>query len=183
MNVIRDLRHIMIMAGLIAIAGVSVQMIRSAMVPKSFGEQGPYRADALATIAAQEIRFPTDAKCHACHDDVREERAESLHATVACVHCHGFGKDHIAEAELAASSNEDASVTPAKPWDGQFPSTIDLFITQDQKTCLVCHESVVGMPAEFKKIDVAEHLEEQGADDPESRETCFECHGGHDTAP
>jgi hypothetical protein len=39
------------------------------------------------------------------------------------------------------------------------------------------------MPADFKKIDVAVHLEEQGASEPLSRETCFECHGGHDTAP
>jgi hypothetical protein len=39
------------------------------------------------------------------------------------------------------------------------------------------------MPEDFKKTNVAEHLEEMEADEPTSRETCFECHGGHDTAP
>jgi hypothetical protein len=38
------------------------------------------------------------------------------------------------------------------------------------------------MPEDFMKINVAEHLEEMGAEEPESRETCFECHGNHDTA-
>ncbi|MFC1757640.1 hypothetical protein ACFL2H_02590 [Planctomycetota bacterium] len=184
MRLIRDLRHILIVLAVLVIGGAGGQFLRTAMIPESFGRQGPYRADALVTIASQKSRFPSAEKCHKCHEDVREEREETLHAGVACVHCHGLGEKHIAEAEaIAKSENAEGTVTPAEPWDGQFPSTIDLFISQDRKTCLVCHESVVGMPEDFRKIDVAAHLDEQGADDPDSPDTCFECHGNHDTAP
>ena len=184
MKYIRDVRHLLILLGLILAAGTGMQFFRTALVPESFGQLGPYRADALVTIAAQESRFPSDDKCHVCHEDVQEERAESLHAAVSCVHCHGLGQQHIAQAEkLAASPDQNETVSPAQAWDGQFPSAVDLFITQDRTTCLVCHETIVGMPSEFRQIDVTAHLEEQGADEPDSRETCFECHGGHDTAP
>ena len=69
------------------------------------------------------------------------------------------------------------------PPHGDVRAYIDLFITQDRATCLVCHESMVGMPEGFKQINVAEHLEDMGAEEVKGRDVCFECHMGHDTAP
>ncbi len=182
MELIRNTRHVWLLLFLILIGGVGFQAVRTGLVPETFGQQGPYRAAALATLASQPSVFPADQVCHECHSDVQEERAESLHAAVACVHCHGFGREHIAVARRVADSPGEA-IPPATPWDRKFPTDVDLFVTKDCDTCLVCHEDVVGMPEEFQKIDVAEHLEEMGAEEPEDRETCFECHGGHDTAP
>lgn len=182
MGLVRDTRHVWILLFLIFVGGVGFQAVRTALIPDDFGQLGPYRAAALETIADSPSIFPADTECFECHDSVREERSESLHVAVACVHCHGLARNHMAQAQQAAKS-QDVSVVPAKDWDGKFPSEVDLFVTEDRNTCLVCHEAVVGMPEDFRKIDVAEHLEEMEADEPESRETCFECHGGHDTAP
>ena len=82
-----------------------------------------------------------------------------------------------------AAHDPAVRIEPAAKWDGDFLTSIDLYITRDKRTCLVCHEAAVGMPKDFKKINPAEHLEEQGASEPASQETCFECHGGHNTAP
>ena len=123
-----------------------------------------------------------DAVCLKCHVEVEKERVESLHKAVSCFHCHGLGREHVAQARKAAKSPV-LSVLPAKKWDGNFRTHIDLYITKDKATCLVCHEARVGMPEKFKKINVARHLKEQEASEPKSRESCFECHGGHDTAP
>ena len=84
---------------------------------------------------------------------------------------------------IAAKDDPAVKVAAAAEWDGDFLTKLDLWMTKDRRVCLSCHEAAVGMPDDFKKIDVAVHLEEQGASEPLSRETCFECHGGHDTAP
>ncbi|NOY40944.1 MAG: hypothetical protein GXP26_03780 [Planctomycetes bacterium] len=179
---VRDTRHLWTLLFLVVASGAGFLFVRSKMIPESFGQYGPYRATAMTDLAALPSRFQADATCLECHEDVGEERAEAVHITVRCVHCHGLGEEHIVQARKAAESS-DVSIDPASDWDGDFMTKIDLYITKDRATCLACHESVVGMPEDFQKIDVAEHLEEMGAGEPEDPETCFECHGGHDTAP
>ncbi|HIF30929.1 MAG: hypothetical protein ABGX22_19935 [Pirellulaceae bacterium] len=182
MRFFSDTRHLWILLVLIAAVGGGFLAVRGRMVPESFGQHGPYRAEALTEIASQPSVFQADSVCHECHQDVQEERAESLHKAVRCTHCHGLGREHVVRARKAAESPGFA-IDPAAEWDGSFLTDIDLFTTHDRKTCLVCHEAVVGMPEDFRKINVAEHLEEMEASEPTSREACFECHGGHDTAP
>lgn len=178
----RDTRHLWIVLLLVIAGGGGFVFVRGQVVPKDFGELGPYRASALTELAAQPSRFQEDATCLECHEDVGEERAEAVHITVRCVHCHGLGEKHIAQARKAEES-EDVTIDPAEKWDGDFMTKVDFYITEDRATCLSCHEEVVGMPEDFQKINVAEHLEEMEASEPDSRDTCFECHGGHDTAP
>ena len=179
---VRDTGHLWLLFLLIGLALSGAAALRERMIPATYGDQGPYRAAALEEIASRPSTFPEMETCHQCHEDVHEERAESLHATVHCAHCHGLGREHV---RLARQAEEGADVTVplAEEWDGDFQTTLDLYISHDRKTCLVCHEAVVGMPEDFKKIRLAEHLDEMGASDPEARDTCFECHGNHDTAP
>lgn len=177
----RDAFHLWIVLFVVVAGGSAFLWAQSQMVPKTYGRQGPYRAAALDEIAAKPSVLQADAVCLKCHVEVEEERAESLHSVVSCAHCHGLGREHVAQARKAAKS-PGLTVAPAKKWDGDFMTKIDLYITQDRATCLVCHEARVGMPEKFKKINVAEHLEEMGASEPKGRETCFECHMGHDTA-
>ncbi|MEZ6061361.1 MAG: hypothetical protein R3C19_13535 [Planctomycetaceae bacterium] len=174
----RDARHLRILAVLIVAAGAGALFVRSQIVPPAFGERGPYRAAALEENAAFPSVLQADAKCLSCHAEVQEERAESPHQAVLCMHCHGNGRQHMADAALAAE-DPDHAIPPAEEWDGDFLTKADLFITHDRATCLSCHMSVVGMPSNFRSINVAEHLEEQGAEDIESSSVCFECHTGH----
>jgi hypothetical protein len=167
---------------LIFVGCASFLFVRSQLIPKSFGQHSAYRVDALDEIAARPSVLFADTACLKCHVNVEQERAESLHKVVHCMHCHGLGRNHVAQA-LKAVDLPDSRVDPAEKWDGNFLTGIDLYVTKDRATCLVCHEAKVGMPEKFKKINVAEHLEEMGAEAPGSREACFECHGHHDTAP
>ncbi len=192
MKSIWELRHLWILLSLIVAGGAGLVVARSQMVPETFGDlsgrYGPYRAAALEQIAAKKSQFIADSVCHKCHQDVQQQRAEAKHIAVRCIHCHGKSQEHVAQAEQAARDKAAgkipaATIAPAKQWDGDFLTKIDLYITEDRKVCLVCHEAVVGMPEDFQKINVSEHLEDNEAENPTSRETCFECHGGHDTEP
>jgi len=174
----RNTRHLRILMLLIFTGGGGAFFVRSQMIPADYGQDGPFRHAALAQIAAHPSVLQSDTTCLKCHTNVEEERSESPHAAVRCLHCHGNGKQHIAEATKAAEFPEHA-IPSAKKWDGDFRTHTDLFITHDRATCLSCHTSVVGMPESFLSINVAEHLEEQGAEEINSKNVCFECHEGH----
>ena len=178
-----DSRHLVVLASLLVVGGLAFKVTTRQLVPATFGEKGPYRAAALDELKAEKPPLiPSDALCLECHAEVGQERAEALHKAVACYHCHGLGTQHVAEARKAKGT-PGASYRPAEPWNGDFLTKQDLYNTKNRKVCLVCHEKVVGMPAEFSQIVVAKHLEEEAAEHPESAEACFECHEGHDTAP
>ena len=179
---IADTRHLWMLLVLVVAAGAGFALVREQMVPEDFGEYGPFRTAAMAELAARPSRLQEDATCLECHEDVGEERAEAVHITVRCAHCHGLGEKHIEQARKAEES-DNVTIDPAEEWDGDFYTKVDLYITNDRATCLACHEDVVGMPEDFQKINVAEHLEEMEASEPDSPDVCFECHGGHDTAP
>jgi nitrate reductase cytochrome c-type subunit len=168
--------------GLILAGSAGLLFVRSQMIPKSFGQHSAYRADALDEIAAKPSVLPEETECLKCHVDVKQERAESLHKAVHCMHCHGVARNHVAQA-LKAVASPGSQIDAAQQWDGDFLTAIDLYVTKDRATCLACHEEKVGMPEDFKKINVAAHLEEMGAEEPSRREVCFDCHGPHDTAP
>ncbi|MBT4863883.1 MAG: hypothetical protein HON53_02020 [Planctomycetaceae bacterium] len=178
----RDSLHLWIVSFLVIAGGSVFVWGRGQLVPETYGEQGPYRAAALEKLASKPSVLVSDSVCLKCHADVGEERAESLHKAVSCNHCHGLGREHVVQAQKAAKT-PGLTIDSAKEWDGNFMTHIDLFITQDRATCLVCHESMVGMPEGFKQINVAEHLEDMGAEEVKGRDVCFECHMGHDTAP
>jgi hypothetical protein len=180
-SLLKDTAHLWLLGSALVVGGLGFIVLRGWMTPASYGEKGPYRAEALQQIAARPSVVPADSVCLECHSKVGEERAESLHKVVRCWHCHGLGTEHVREARLAAKT-AGAKPPAAQPWDGDFQTTIDLFVTKDRRTCLVCHESAIGMPANFKKIVVAQHLEDMGAENASSPDVCFECHAGHDTA-
>lgn len=181
-NFVRDTGHLWIVFLLIAAGGAAFFLVRGRLVPESYGVTGPYRGAALEEIAARPSTWHSDATCHECHQKVADERADSLHKSVRCFHCHGAGREHVTQARLAAKT-PGTKIPPASEWDGDFLTKLDLYVTKDRATCLSCHQEAVGMPASFRKIDVAEHLESMGASEPDSREACFECHQGHNTKP
>ncbi len=174
----RHTRHLRVLVVLIVVGSAGAFAVRSQMIPEAYGDRGPYRSAALEQIASLPTKLTSDTTCLKCHSNVQDERAESPHQAVLCMHCHGNGHEHIAAATEAAAS-PGHTIPPAAEWDGDFHSTLDLFITRDRATCLSCHTAVVGMPSGFRSIDVAKHLEEQGAENVNDRNVCFECHTGH----
>lgn len=181
---LRHTGHLWILAVVLVIAGGAGLFARGRFIPPTYGEQPKdvYRAAALTELAARPSRWQTDATCLECHQNVAHEREGSLHEAVSCFHCHGVGEKHVEQARLAAKT-PGAKVDAAQKWDGDFLTSIDLFLTKDKRTCLSCHQNAVGMPAEFKKIDESQHLADMGAEKPDSPEVCSECHKGHNTAP
>lgn len=176
--------HLWILASLLSVVGAVALFARGRLIPATYGEYqtGSYRAAALTELASRPSRWQTDATCLECHQNVAHEREESLHKAVSCFHCHGVGNQHVEQARLAAKT-PGTKIEPAQPWDGNFLTKIDLFLTKDKRTCLSCHQGAVGMPANFKKIDEQQHLADMGAVTPDSPEVCSECHKGHNTAP
>ncbi len=186
MKFFSETRHLWFLCLLLVFCGGILLAIRSQLVPATFGDRsgryGPYRHAALAELRAKASVLISDSVCHQCHQDIAKERAGAKHKTVRCIHCHGLSQKHVVAARTAAAT--PGTVIPsAEEWDGNFLTKVDLYITRDRATCLVCHGSVVGMPEGFQKIQLAEHLEDMGAEEPESRNVCFECHGGHNTEP
>lgn len=186
MSFFRDTLHLWILATIVVVGGVAGFFARQQLIPETYGDKKGryvvYRAAALDEIKAQPSVWIEDQQCLNCHTEVHDEREGTLHETVACYHCHGRGKKHIEEA-LLAQKDDSVEITPAEEWDGDFLTKVDFFNANNRKACLVCHESTVGMPKDFKQIVVDKHLKEQEAYEVDSPEVCFECHGYHDTAP
>ena len=110
---------------------------RGVLTPKSFGEYGWYRKDALQEIAALPVTYGGKAACVECHTEVAETMAKSKHHSVACESCHGPNFAHT----------EDPSLTPAKITNPQF--------------CLRCHQADPSRPEKFPQVDPAEHFGDQ----------------------
>jgi hypothetical protein len=134
MNTFRDAGHLFRLAG-VFLAGILLFLIlRSFMVPKSFGQYGHYRGNALSEIAARPINFAGHETCETCHVDVLDKKKDGKHAHVNCEACHG---------PLAKHADDPASVTPAK---------LDTAIL-----CVRCHEANAAKPKAFPQVVSADH--------------------------
>src|ERR1043165_7171014 len=92
-------------------------IVRSAIIPKAFGQYGHYRPGALAMVRSRPIAYAGQSTCVLCHDDQAKVRAAGKHAGVACEACHGPQATH---------ANDPSSVKP------KLPEVADL--------CRRCHE-------------------------------------------
>ncbi|MGD1090406.1 MAG: cytochrome c3 family protein [Bryobacteraceae bacterium] len=111
--------------------------IRHAVVPRTFGDLGHYRAAALDDIRARPVSFAGKAVCETCHDDVMKTKSEGKHAGVACEACHGPTSAHT----------EDPMTNHAvKP----NPATL----------CVRCHEADPAKPKTFPQVISKEHAGE-----------------------
>jgi hypothetical protein len=143
----KDAEHLVRVAALF-LAGIVVFLaLQRLLVPEGFGRFGHYRPGALMDNRGRPLVFAGHAACEECHTDVAAAKAKGRHARPACEACHGALAAHAA----------DPSIKPARP-DGR-------------AVCLRCHTALVGRPASFPQIDVADHAPE-GA--------CIDCPSAHD---
>jgi hypothetical protein len=107
---------------------------RGVLTPRSFGQYGWYRGDALQEIAKAPMAYAGKPACVICHPEVPQKMGESKHRNVSCESCHGANAEHA----------EDPSVSPGKITNAQF--------------CLRCHQANAARPASFPQIDLADHF-------------------------
>jgi predicted CXXCH cytochrome family protein len=143
----KDAEHLARVAALFLLGVAAFFLAQRLFVPEGFGKYGHYRPGALADRRNLPLVFAGRAACEECHTDIAETKAKGKHARPACEACHGPLATHAA----------DPSVKPVRP-DGR-------------TVCLRCHTALVGRPASFPQIAVAEHAP-KGA--------CTECHAAHD---
>lgn len=108
--------------------------LRAYFVPRSFGQYGHYRGNALAEIAAKPIVYAGHHACEECHADIHDVKKAGKHAGVNCEGCHGPLANHAAD---------PASVVP------QLPDTTSL--------CPRCHEANLAKPKWFPQVKSEEH--------------------------
>ena len=168
-----DNRHIWRAVGLAVVVVILFFVVRSMMIPASWGETGPYRADALREEAARKPLIPDVADCTSCHGKQVEVHKGGSHATVLCKNCHGVAREHINVCTKAKAAGDPKACV------GDASGVTDLKTGWDIKACEHCHMKRVGPPAKFPLIDFAVHLKEQDAKDPKSPSACKQCHQNH----
>jgi hypothetical protein len=130
----RDIEHLLRVAGVFLLAVVAFLGVRAFLVPRSFGEFGHYRGDAIAEIAALPIVHAGHQTCEICHSEIFEQKSKGKHASVACEACHGPQAKH---------ADDPGSILPVKPNAGVL--------------CAQCHEASAAKPQWFPQVVTAEH--------------------------
>ena len=134
MSKFKDAEHLVRLAVVVALVLAVFLLARAHFMPKSFGEYGHYRGDALAEQSSKPISFAGHQTCEECHGDVLEVKKAGKHAGVNCEACHGA---------LAKHAEDPASVVP------QLPDTAVL--------CARCHEENLAKPKTFPQVASVEH--------------------------
>jgi uncharacterized CHY-type Zn-finger protein len=130
----KDAEHLVRLAVASAVVFAVFLLIRAYFVPKSFGEYGHYRGNALAELSDKPLHYAGHQACEECHSDVAGMKKAGKHAGVNCESCHG---------PLAKHAEDPTSLTP------QLPDTTVL--------CPRCHEANIAKPKDFPQVVSADH--------------------------
>lgn len=117
-----------------ALAVVALVVMRRVLMPKTFGQLGHYRAQAIDEIVARPIKYAGREACSECHDDIATVRRAGRHQTLACETCHGPAQAHV---------SSGGEVKPIVPRERAF--------------CPQCHGFDPARPTGFPQIDPATH--------------------------
>jgi uncharacterized CHY-type Zn-finger protein len=130
----KDVEHLFRLAAVFLAGAIAFLLLRSFLVPGSFGQYGHYRGKAIAEIAALPVSYAGHQVCEGCHTDVLDVKSKGVHKGIACESCHG---------PLAKHADDPASVQPAK--------------LDTAKLCVRCHEANPAKPKNFPQVASDEH--------------------------
>jgi cytochrome c7-like protein len=130
----KEANHLFRLAAVFAAGILIFLLVRGLLVPRSFGQYGHFRGDALAEIKTQPPHYAGHAACEACHSDVLEQKVKGKHVRVNCEACHG---------PLAKHAEDPGGVTPEK--------------LDTAKLCVRCHEANSAKPKWFPQVVSADH--------------------------
>ena len=134
MSAFKDAGHLFRLASVFVVGGLLFVGLRAFLVPKSFGQYGHYRGDAIAEIAARPVNFAGHQACEDCHADVLEKKKSGKHVHLNCEACHGPQSKHV---------DDPGSVQPTK---------LDTAVL-----CVRCHEANLAKPKAFPQVVSADH--------------------------
>jgi len=146
---------------LVALIGFIV--MRSVLVPDTFGDIGHYRAAAIDSVVAREKKYAGHEECTLCHGAIAAMKLASNHKGVRCEVCHGPSAVHAAA---------PMDVKPDAPRGREF--------------CILCHEFNPSRPTGFPQIDPVTHNapapcmtchNPHAPETPTTPEECSACHG------
>lgn len=130
----KDAEHLFRMAFLFVAGLIVFVLLRHALVPRSFGQYGHFRGDAIGEIKARPPAYAGHSTCEGCHSDVLEVKAKGKHTHVACESCHG---------PLAKHADDPTSVQPEK--------------LDTRVLCVRCHEANSAKPKSFPQVVSEDH--------------------------
>lgn len=130
----KDAAHLLSLAAVLAAGMLILVLIRGYMVPKSFGQYGHYRGDALKEVKAQPVAYGGHQNCEVCHSEILDVKVKGKHAGVNCEACHG---------PLAKHMEDPAGVKPVK--------------LDTAKLCVRCHEANSAKPKNFPQVVSEDH--------------------------
>ena len=130
----KDANHLLRLAAVFAAGFLMFIVLRGFLVPKSFGQYGHFRGDALAEIKSQPLHYAGHGTCETCHSDVLEQKVKGKHVRVNCEACHG---------PLAKHADDPGGTTPEK--------------LDTAKLCVRCHEANTAKPKWFPQVVSADH--------------------------
>jgi len=133
-DLFKDKEHLVRMAGIFAIGITIFLILQMALVPKTFGLYGHYRASAIGDESRKPLTYAGRAACAQCHGPVVEVQKGGKHATLGCEGCHGALRQH--------------ALDPARVK----PRALDA-----KKLCPACHEANIAKPKWLKQVNTAEH--------------------------
>ena len=157
------------LAGVFTLGGGAFLGARHYLIPATFGDDGHYRAAAVAAVVNRTVKFAGRAECVDCHDDVSASARVGNHRGVSCEVCHGPAAVH-------AESGGDSATTHK---------------VQPREFCVVCHAYDASRPTGFPEIDPVEHNPQKictkchdphAPKPPTTPEQCRACHGQIDRA-
>ncbi len=134
---------------------VALIVVRSLLVPPSWGAYGHYRGDSPAEYSALPVSYQGPASCAACHDEESKARDAGVHHTVSCEVCHAPLARHVKDGDVIA----------------------EMPVAKTDALCLRCHLELDARPATFPQVQPRKHIEEQGGTDGPT--ACFDCHNPH----
>lgn len=133
-NRFKDSAHLIRVAVALVLGALAFVALRAAVIPKSFGQYGPFRGAALREMQARPVKYAGHEVCEGCHPDVADTKSKGVHAYVNCETCHG---------PLAAHADDPATVKPVLP--------------DVAKLCVRCHSENIAKPSGFPQVNGNEH--------------------------
>lgn len=152
--------HIIRFVTILILVGIGFLLVRSFIVPDSFGVYGSYtygyhRGDSDREQEAYPPFYKGEKRCGICHEAQVSDIMSGAHKTITCEACHGVFKAH--NAETASLVKKDSS----------------------NEACLVCHQQLAARPVTFPQIvSLRLHMGEQD-EVFEEQMTCGSCHIAH----
>jgi len=153
--------HIIRFVVILILVGIGFLLVRSFLVPDSFGIHGTYkygfhRGDSDKEQEDRPALYSGADKCIACHADQAGEIAAGGHKSVICEACHGVWQAH--NSQTKSKVTKDASV----------------------EACLLCHQKLDARPKDFPQVESLEkHMQDQ-EQELENGMTCLDCHFAHE---